>query len=269
MVDKVSAQNERSMLPLLYHELRAEASPYSYVLPTSRFAEHLALFARLRRAPASNLLPLVTFDDGHLSNHAYAMPMLQDAGMRAHFFITAGWTGTRAGYMEPQHLRELHDAGHTVGAHSWSHALLTGCSDADLRHELCDTKQALENWIGAPVHSLSLPGGRGDARVLRACREAGYTTVWTSVPGSTRSATEPLIGRYNILAAITDETLAQLLNPASGKLRRAGQISRMKAAAQQALGDRLYARLWAVVNRQQADISDTSDTMPESEGAPR
>ena len=258
------AEAAQELLPLLYHELRPESSAYSYVLSCRRFAEHLRLFAWLRCATQGSYLPLITFDDGHISNHAYALPTLEKAEVKAHFFITAGWTGKRQGYMEPPQLRELHAAGHTLGAHGWSHALLTGGDDAELRHELGDARAALEDWIGAPVTSVSLPGGRGNARVLRACREAGYTSVWTSVPGVARSVAEPVVGRLNILAAITDQALEQLLDPASGALRRAGRLSRAKAAAQRVLGDRAYARLWAVVNRQEAEIPESS---PESAAA--
>ena len=248
----VAEQAAQVLLPLLYHELRPESSSYSYVLSCSRFAEHLDLFARVCSEAPEGYLPLLTFDDGHISNHAHALPMLQSASVQAHFFVTAGWTGTRAEYMEPRHLRELHAAGHTIGAHSWSHRLLTGCSDVELHRELHDARTALQDWTGAPVTALSLPGGRGNARVLRACREAGYTTVWTSAPGVTRSPEEPLIGRFNILAGITDAALEGLLDPESGALQRAARISRAKAAAQRVLGDRLYGRLWAAVNRQES-----------------
>lgn len=243
-------------VPLLYHELRTEPSSYSYVLPCSRFMEHLALFARLRRESPESGLPLITFDDGHISNHAHALPMLEEHGVKAHFFITAGWTGMRAGYMAPRQVRDLHEAGHTVGAHGWSHTLLTQCGDAELRHELNDARSALEDHIGAPVTSLSLPGGRSNAKVLRAARDAGYTTVWTSVPDETRSETEPVIGRFNILAGATDAFLARLLDPHSGALQRAHRISRIKAFAQQMLGDRMYAKLWAMVNRQEAEMPE-------------
>ena len=252
----VPDQAAQGSVPLLYHELRPESSAYSYVLPCDRFAGHLRLFARLRRESLGTYVPLITFDDGHASNHAFAFPMLADAVMKAHFFITAGWTGARAGYMKPRQLRDLHAAGHTVGAHGWSHALLTGCDDAELRRELCDTRAALEDWIGAPVTTLSLPGGRGDARVMRACRAAGYTTLWTSVPGVTAYAAGPVVGRFNVLAGMTDAALERLLDPSSGALRRASRISRAKATAQRLLGDRMYARLWAMVNRQEVEVDE-------------
>ncbi len=244
------------LLPVLYHELRPELSAYSYVLSCERFAQHLALFSVLKEQAPSSFVPVLTFDDGHISNHANAMPMLQQARATAHFFITAGWTGTRTAYMTPQHLRELHSAGHTIGAHGWSHALLTGCSDIELHRELHDARAALEDWIAAPVTSMSLPGGRSNARVLRACHEAGYTTVWTSTPEATSTIAFGEVGRYNILAGATDAFLRQLLDPRSGVLKRATRTSRLKAAAQQALGDRLYARLWSAINRQEPDIPE-------------
>lgn len=254
------SRKQALFVPLLYHELRPEPAAYSYVLPCRRFAEHLRLFARLRHENHDAYEPLLTFDDGHLSNHAYALPLLEEHGHRAHFFITAGWTGVRPGYMGPSHIRDLHAAGHTIGAHGWSHALLTTCSDAALRRELNDARALLEDQIGAPVTSLSLPGGRGDARVLRACREAGYTTVWTSVPGRTESSQQPRIGRFNILSSHTDDQLRGLLDPSSGALQRAWRIASAKAALQRLLGDRTYARLWALVNRQEPEA-------PEDRGA--
>ena len=241
----------RPYVPLLYHELRTESAAYSYVLSSARFQEQLKLFASL---PADAYSPVVTFDDGHLSNYTHALPALERAGIKAHFFITAGWTGTRPDYMEPAHLRALHEAGHSIQAHGWTHTLLTQCSAAELNHELRDARLQLEDQISAPVTSLSLPGGRSNARVLAACRDAGYTTVWTSVPGASGSLDAPLVGRFNVLAGHTDSFLQRLLDPASGELARAARMSRLKGTAQRALGDRLYAKLWAMVNRQEAEL---------------
>lgn len=237
-------------LALLYHELRPEASAYSYVLQCSRFEDHLRLLTRL---PAEHYQPMVTFDDGHISNYSYALPMLERHHLKGHFFITAGWTGTQCNYMTPQHLRALHRGGHAIGAHGWSHTLLTQCDTAKLHHELNDTRAALEDHISAPVTGISLPGGRSNAVVIRACREAGYTTIWTSAPGIAPSAMEEIIGRFNIVASYDDEHLRRLFNPASGELERAAWRGCWKMAAQRALGDHIYARLWALLNHKEGD----------------
>lgn len=237
-------------LPLLYHELRTEPAAYSYALSCARFQAQLEL---MRSLPETSYAPVVTFDDGHLSNYTHALPLLEQAGVKAHFFITAGWTGTRSEYMTPAQIRAVHKAGHSIGGHGWTHTLLTQCSAAELRHELRDARSLLEDHISAPVTSLSLPGGRSNAGVLEACREAGYTTVWTSVPESSRSLNALEVGRFNILAGHTDEFLRKLLDPASGQLARVRRVSRIKSLGQRVLGDRLYARLWAMVNRQEGE----------------
>lgn len=254
----------RRMVALLYHELRPEAASYSYVLATACFAEQLRLFQAL---PGTAFAPVVTFDDGHLSNYTEALPLLERHDTRAHFFITAGWTGSRAQYMEPRHLRALHEAGQTIGAHGWTHTLLTRCSAAQLWHELRDARSALEDHIGAPVTSMSLPGGRSNATVMQACREAGYTTVWTSVPGAVTSLDTPVVGRFNILAGHSEAVLRRLLDPASGALTRAARVATIKAMAQRAMGDRLYAQLWALRNRKEGDADDPA-AAPEAHDTP-
>jgi peptidoglycan/xylan/chitin deacetylase (PgdA/CDA1 family) len=63
--------------------------------------------------------------------------------MKARFFITAGWTGKKPGYMGWEELRSLHEAGHSIGAHGWTHALLTHCSEKDLQTELSSARFVL------------------------------------------------------------------------------------------------------------------------------
>ena len=110
--------------------------------------------------------PEVTFDDGHISNFEFALPILQSRAIRAWFFITVGWTGRRPGYMGWNELRKLHQAGHVIGAHGWTHTLLTHCSARRLHSELVDARLTLEDKLGASVTSMSLPGGRYNRHVL-------------------------------------------------------------------------------------------------------
>jgi peptidoglycan/xylan/chitin deacetylase (PgdA/CDA1 family) len=242
-----------SALALLYHELRETPAAYSYVLSCAEFSKQLVLFDDLEKTGTPHYEPIITFDDGHVSNHRYALPMLQQHGRQAHFFITAGWTGQRDEYMGWEQLRELHAAGQVIGAHGWSHKLLTHCTDAELDRELRGARERLEDGLGATVDSLSLPGGRADRRVFDACQQAGYTMVWTSEP---RAETRPLgatVGRFNIRGDVTVEWLNSFLNPASGVLKSVHRSHALKAAAKRLMGDRLYAKLWSVMNRQEQE----------------
>src|ERR1035441_4804186 len=90
----------------------------------------------MRKAESCGFWPEVTFDDGHISDYEYALPILQSRALTARFFITVGWTGKKPGYMGWRELRSLHESGHLIGAHGWSHALLTHCAQGDLDKEL-------------------------------------------------------------------------------------------------------------------------------------
>lgn len=249
-----SAQSElktraRASLHLLYHELSPEKSEYTYALATGSFEKHLQLFRRLSAEGSSTLKPEITFDDGHVSNFEYALPMLSAHEVVARFFITAGWTSQRAGYMTWEQLRELEQAGQEIGAHGWSHTLLTHCTEVELTHELSDARLLLEDKLGTPVTTLSLPGGRFNRRVLDACERAGYTQVFTSIPRAESSSSTPLMGRLNLHSDADVPWLERIFEPESPALRRLNRQYRLKEAMQRTLGDGLYAKLWALVNR--------------------
>ena len=241
-------------LYLLYHELRPTPSTYSYITSTSAFKEHAALFASPR--PDGTLLPQITFDDGHLSNLTEALPILAAHQLAAHFFITAGWTGSKPGFMHPSHLRELHAAGQHIGAHGLTHKLLTHCSPAELDRELRVARLTLENILAAPVTTMSLSGGRFNNSVLEACWQAGYTQVFTSIPRAESTSSARCLGRLNLRADATVPWLTNLLDPATGTLRRIERTDRLKTTAKHLLGDTLYRRLWSLVNREESEPAD-------------
>jgi hypothetical protein len=253
VISKDQMQEPLRRLYLLYHELRPSESQYSYVMETGMFEKHVELFVQLRTEKSSGLWPEVTFDDGHISNFEYAAPILQSRGLTAQFFITVGWTGNRHGYMGWPELRALHGSGQSIGAHGWTHTLLTHCTEKDLQTELSTARLTLEDKLGTSITTMSLPGGRYNRRVLVACEKAGYLQVYTSVP---RAETPPLgatVGRLNIRGDMQPEWIANLLQPSSGVLSRVGRQYRMKAAAKGLLGDPLYEKLWALLNRKEPE----------------
>ena len=250
-IPEEQAQRPLRRLFLLYHELRPGESRYSYAIESGMFERHVELFAQMREAENCGLWPEVTFDDGHRSDVEIAAPILLACGLTARFFITAGWTGTKKGYMGWAEVRSLHEAGHAIGAHGWSHKLLTHCSDGELQTELSKSRLTLEDKLGSSVVTMSLPGGRSNRRVLAACAAAGYTQVYTSIPRVESLPLGATVGRLNILGSMQPEWIARLFEPDGRVLSGLGRRYRMKEAAQKLLGDRLYARLWAMVNRRE------------------
>ncbi len=257
-----------SKLYLLYHELRSLPSPYSYVMETARFEEHCRLYSAPQAVADGTTTPEITFDDGHFSNHTLAAPLLHQHNLKAMFFITAGWVSHRTDFMSWDQIRELSAQGHTIGAHGMTHQLLTHCSGQELDREIRGARERLEDGLGHPITTMSLPGGRGDQRVLAACWDAGYTEVFTSTPRiepSSRPA-HSAVGRLNVRSSITAEWLEQALRSESGIVRKLERQDHWKAAAKNLLGDRLYAKIWAAVNRQEAEADDASMPDPGTSG---
>jgi Polysaccharide deacetylase len=242
-------------LYLLYHELRPGRSSYSYVLDTEEFKKQMDFFLRLRQSGDAPLWPEVTFDDGHISNFDLALPVLESRAIKAWFFITVGWTGQRSGFMGWQELRTLHQAGQIIGAHGWTHTLLTHCSPAELHRELLESRLTLEDKLGTSITTMSLPGGRYNRRVLTACQDAGYTQVFTSIPKAEPDQTGLTVGRLNIRGDMSQEWISKLFQPGSNVLSNLGRQYQLKATAKSLLGDRLYERVWAILNRKEPDTN--------------
>ncbi len=234
---------------MLYHELRPEGAAYRYAMATEEFRRQVAVVGRLQR-DGLGLRPEITFDDGHESHLTEAAPVLAEGGVRAWFFLTAGWIRARAGYLGWDGVRALRAAGHEVGAHGMTHAMLTHCDAAALDRELRGARERLEDGLGERVRTMSLPGGRANRRVMEACRAAGYEQVFTSRPRAAVWTEETAtVGRLNLRSDATAEWMERLLDEGTGVLQRVERVHRVKVGAQRVLGDALYRKLWAVVNR--------------------
>lgn len=209
------------------------------------------LLVAIRNNATSDVWPELTFDDGHLSDFDQALPILQSYGLIARFFITVGWTDHKPGYMGWRELRGLHESGQLIGAHGWSHTLLTHCTKEQLERELTNSRQLLEDKLGTSITTMSLPGGRHNQRVLAACKEAGFSKVFTSEPKAEDMTSGFTVGRLNMRGDMKLEWIRQLLQPGSTTLSSLERKYKVKTAAQGLLGDRLYDKLWTVLNRKE------------------
>lgn len=241
-------------LHLLYHELSPFSRSYRYALTTETFSAHCNYYCQLREN-GHPVLPAISFDDGHESDWESASPVLADFGLKARFFITAGFLG-KTGYMSWQQLRALLASGQRIGAHGWSHRLMTGCDRQQLATELDYARKALEDGLGIAVTELSLPGGRSNARVLAACQDAGYTRVYTTEPKIETDSGGFTVGRLNVRSDLEVEGLERLFAPHSPMLARLHRSYRLKNMAKKMVGDNLYRRIWTLANGKQIDAED-------------
>lgn len=227
---------------LAYHEVMPDSN-YAYCVTSSAFAEHLRLFDSLKKSNSQGAQ--VTFDDGERSQYHNALPLLAEYGIKATYFATPGLIGTAAKFLGWDELRALQVAGHSVQSHGWSHKFLTSCSEAELAHELRESRQSLEDTLGTAIEELSVPGGRWDRRVIQACAAAGYRRVYVSEPWvEIEIDGVEVIGRFMVRRTTTIDELGKIVQRDRDALRKLKLRSQLRQGLVGLLGDSLYHRLW-------------------------
>jgi peptidoglycan/xylan/chitin deacetylase (PgdA/CDA1 family) len=192
-------------------------------------------------------LSTVTFDDGHRSQFEIAAPLLHETGVKGLFFITTSLVGNRPTVMAWSELRELLNSRHSIGSHTHTHPMLTACSNSSLEEELTRSKDILEQSLGVEIVSISMPGGRVNARIVTACANAGYQRVYTSRPGENTlaSAHSPaVIGRLMVRRATSDRLLGRFLSGDPRVARRLGIEYLLKTKVRELVGDAFYEWIW-------------------------
>jgi peptidoglycan/xylan/chitin deacetylase (PgdA/CDA1 family) len=143
------------------------------------------LLRRFRRVRAS-------FDDAFRSA-ATVFPELHRLGVPIQIFVCTRYARDGAPLTIPElagddeqqlatmtwdELREHAERGVAVDSHGVAHAHLTTLSDDELRRELADSKQELEDELGRPCRELAYPYGEHNERARRFVRAAGYERAY-------------------------------------------------------------------------------------------
>jgi len=239
---------ERHTTQLLpsYHLVLPEASRYVYSVGTGEFAMQLRLVRDIRPQIADDCA--VSFDDCHISQLRYAIPLLQHYGLRARFFAIAGWIGKRRDFMTWQHLRELVAAGHEVQSHSFSHVPLVRCEQAELTGELSKSRRELEQKLGVSVDTISVPFGRWNSRVVEACASSGYRRIFTSDPVAPLQVSGvDVLGRFVVRRSTSLSQLRRVLACDRQELRWLRARHRCTLLVRASVGERAYFVLWAAL----------------------
>jgi peptidoglycan/xylan/chitin deacetylase (PgdA/CDA1 family) len=246
------------ILYLMYHELETPGRPVCrrdpgylrYVLIEENFSAQvdwlqkenirgLSVSQALQRDTSRGIV--LTFDDGCESDLRVAIPILKKAGFNATFYITLAFLG-QPGYLVPQQVREIADAGFDVGCHSMTHPFLNDLDEAGLRHEIAEAKMKLEDILGRPVNHFSCPGGCWSSQVARIARESGYQSVSTSRIAANGPDSD--LFRLARVAVMRDTTLAAYQALCRGEsLRRLQMQAAVRETFRRVLGNAMYDRL--------------------------
>ncbi len=243
----------------MYHELeppghtpcRSETGYVRYMLRKEEFEAQMALLnehgfpglnvSRDRAGDHPGSGVVITFDDGCETDLTVAAPLLLSRGFNATFYLVAGFVG-RQRYLSAVQATELAGMGFEIGCHSMTHAYLAGLTEKELKVEVVESKDKLEQIIGQRVNHFSCPGGRWSSRVARMARQAGYETVATSRVGTNSAHSDPFrLNRVAILRGLRPANFVRVSRGGGMVQQRFAQS--LRAAAQRVLGDSRYDRL--------------------------
>jgi len=125
--------------------------------------------------PGSRQFPTaaLTFDDGCRDNFEIAFPVLEKHHVPATFFVHTQQLGTAAG-LTHQMLKTMTAEGMSIGSHTVSHCHLPKLPPQQIRMELRESKDAIEQHLGTACLALAYPYGEYNDGVVAEARLAGY-----------------------------------------------------------------------------------------------
>ena len=217
-----------------------------YKLPQALFERHLEAIAAAGPAPRivsagdwPSQKPLfLTFDDGGISAAEVIAPLLERRGWRGHFFMSTDYIG-RPGFLSPGQLRDLAAHGHLIGSHSASHPTrMSQLTRGELLREWTSSRLCLEDILGAPVETASVPGGYYSEAVGETAAEAGYRVLFYSEPTSRVHQVSGclLLGRYYVQQSTNESTAAGFVAGRWGPCLRQALLWNAKRAAKALAG---------------------------------
>ncbi len=127
--------------------------------------------------------------------------------------------GLADSFLEPGHVRAMHHAGMTIGAHTRTHPHLDRLEPRHHAEEIAGSRADLEALLGAPVHCFAYPnpggGGPVGAAARAAVERAGFTAAFTSIPDPMRPAPDALrLPRLGVYAGEQERVLFDVLEAA-------------------------------------------------------
>ncbi len=194
---RVSAltHNDHGSKILYYHDVFATVN-YRALDTDIRMGTPLLLFARhveVIRRQDYEIVPQITrthgqaaiaFDDGFRGIYE-CRDFFYEQRIYPTIFLPVKFIGEKEkGIMSKEEILELQQHGFNFECHGWSHRPLTEVSENELNHKLVDSKKYLEDLLGKKIEAICLPLGYFTEKLLEKIHNAGYTKIYSSIPGS-------------------------------------------------------------------------------------
>lgn len=137
----------------------------------------------------------LTFDAGPGKDTPELLDILKEKKVSATFFLL----GEHHVLKHPDTVRRIHDEGHEVANHTWTHKILTDEEPEEIRAELEKTQEAIEEITGKRPRLMRPPQGRTDDRVSGISKELGLSQVLWSATAKDYSTNDSALITRRIL----------------------------------------------------------------------
>jgi peptidoglycan/xylan/chitin deacetylase (PgdA/CDA1 family) len=200
----------RKQVPILcYHQVRDwkptdSKTARDYIVPVDHFRAQMKLLADsgyqtilpdqlfdylAYGAPIPEKSVMLTFDDNDLDQYTVAYPELQKYGFKGVFFIMTVTMG-KPRYMSREQIREISDAGHVIGSHTWDHKNVKKYEDADWATQIEKPSRQLEEITGKKIEYFAYPFGLWKPEVIPGLKDRGMKAAFQLA--SPRDPADPL-----------------------------------------------------------------------------
>ncbi len=199
-------KSNRGSKILYYHDVY-RTDNYKALDADIRMGTHIDMFARhidVIRQEGYEIVPEITepkgqvvimFDDGFRGIWE-CREYFYNQGICPTIFLPVEYVGrTDLGMLTFDEIKELQQHGFIFQSHTWTHRPLTDVPEQELRHELEESKTELSKILEKDVDSLCMPLGFFTPDIVNKIREAGYTKIYSCVPGNYSSAPYGLLSR--------------------------------------------------------------------------
>jgi len=226
---------------LMYHQVTPNIHPgflaCSVTPRTLRI--HMSILKLFRFSPitlnqlqdyrnGNSMLPkkpvLITFDDCYQECIDYAVPVLEEKGFSAVFYMPTDYAGTDSHWLRRElgfefpiigwdSVKRLDKAGFEIGSHTMSHPRLAEISAKDCLRELVESRNILEDKLGHQVVHMAYPFGSFNEATTACAVEAGYRTSCTTEEGIAKVEYDLLLlPRINIMGMTSPIDFTMMLH---------------------------------------------------------
>lgn len=167
-------------------------SGYQTILPDQLY-DYLVYGKKLPKKPI-----MLTFDDTKLDQYTAAIPEMNKYGFKGVFFIMTVSIG-KANYMSKAQIKELSDAGHVIGSHTYDHQNVKKYQGDDWLTQIEKPTKTLQEITGKEVKYFAYPFGLWNKEAIPELKKRGFTSAF--ILAEKRDENDPLFTIRRIIAS--------------------------------------------------------------------